>query len=575
MSSPFSSPRLLLGKVYQLLSGLNSVAEVAGDRVATLEDLRKRDAKVDVKAATAAALPAYTRSGNTITADANGALAAVDGVTLVVNDRLLLRNGAAGADNGIWYVSQLGTASLPYILKRADDANTSAKLTAGSMVFASQGTTYGDSWFTLTTNNPITLNSTSLTFSVGSGLAYATYAFLASVANGQGASLIGLEDADSNFTATDVEAALVEARTQLATVAAPATLTIAGGAITATASHHAVDTEAAAASDNLDTINGMVDGQFLVLRSVNAARNVVLTSGVGNIFCPSNATITLDSTSDRVLLMRSGANIFVLAFNTVANGGGGLGLSLASSANGLGAALVGIEDAASVISAATVESALAEIAKYSRFASGAANPLVTYDAGSHYAVGCRYRNTTSGEIFVSVDSSAGAAVWKTVKPAVYSYTPAATAKRVTASAVKTAIPGVTGSLPASIVVGARIKIFAGFKVVGSNAADTGAFAVETSDGSVLLLDSAWDLTDGAYVTLSLDAVVEATGAAAKLTGLRTVMHTGGSPSVGVVADLAADLSAARTLIPYVTLSSANVGNIVDCRQFLVEVWTNP
>lgn len=129
------------------------------DAVATGLDVKK-----SVRVATAAALPAYTRTGNVITATANGALAAIDGVTLVLNDRLLLKNGAAGADNGLYYVSQVGDAGNPYTLTRVTDADTDAEVTAGLFTFIEEGTTLTDTGWVLSTNNPITLNTTSLTF---------------------------------------------------------------------------------------------------------------------------------------------------------------------------------------------------------------------------------------------------------------------------------------------------------------------------------------------------------------------------------------------------------------------------
>ena len=46
--------------------------------------------KSSVRVATNVALPAYSRTGNVITASANGVLAAIDGVTLVVANRVLV-----------------------------------------------------------------------------------------------------------------------------------------------------------------------------------------------------------------------------------------------------------------------------------------------------------------------------------------------------------------------------------------------------------------------------------------------------------------------------------------------------
>ena len=127
------------------------------------------DLKASCRAATAAALPAYTRTGNVITATGNGALAAVDGVTLDLDDRLLAQDGVADSDNGIYYVSAVGDAGNPYTLTRATDADTSAEVNAGMFTFIEEGTANADQGFVLATNNPITLNTTGLTFTQFSG----------------------------------------------------------------------------------------------------------------------------------------------------------------------------------------------------------------------------------------------------------------------------------------------------------------------------------------------------------------------------------------------------------------------
>ena len=80
-------------------------------------------------------------------------------------------------------------------------------------------------------------------------------------------------------------------------------LTIATGAITITQNWHNVDTEADAATDDLDTINGGTDGYFLILRPNNTARTVVIRHNVGNILCVGNANFTLDDDHDFVILV--------------------------------------------------------------------------------------------------------------------------------------------------------------------------------------------------------------------------------------------------------------------------------
>lgn len=74
-------------------------------------------------------------------------------------------------------------------------------------------------------------------------------------------------------------------------------LTIATGAITITDSHHRVDTEADAATDDLDTINGGTDGEILVLQAQDSARTVVLKDGTGNLALNDDFSLLNDQAS--------------------------------------------------------------------------------------------------------------------------------------------------------------------------------------------------------------------------------------------------------------------------------------
>ncbi len=78
-------------------------------------------------------------------------------------------------------------------------------------------------------------------------------------------------------------------------------LTIASDAVTVTGGYHRIDTEGDAASDDLSTINGGVDGMRLVIRAENAARTVVVKDGVGNIQCAGD--FSLDNTQDTMELI--------------------------------------------------------------------------------------------------------------------------------------------------------------------------------------------------------------------------------------------------------------------------------
>jgi hypothetical protein len=91
-------------------------------------------------------------------------------------------------------------------------------------------------------------------------------------------------------------------------LAAPYEVTIATGVITVYGSSHLVDTEADAASDDLNTITGAnrSEDDWLTLRAANTARTVVLKDGAGNLVLAGD--FSLDNTEDRIVLSFDGTN---------------------------------------------------------------------------------------------------------------------------------------------------------------------------------------------------------------------------------------------------------------------------
>ena len=85
-------------------------------------------------------------------------------------------------------------------------------------------------------------------------------------------------------------------------------LTIASGAITPTKSNVLVDTEGAAATDDLATINNGAAGRQMFISIVNASRTVRIVQ-TGNIRLPtSGSTVTLNNTNQVVWLKHDGTN---------------------------------------------------------------------------------------------------------------------------------------------------------------------------------------------------------------------------------------------------------------------------
>lgn len=91
----------------------------------------------------------------------------IDGVAVVAGNRVLVKNQSTASENGI-YVAAAGAWA------RATDFDSDAEVTPGAFTFVEEGTTNGDAGFVLTTNAPITVGSTSLTFAQFSGAGQVT-----------------------------------------------------------------------------------------------------------------------------------------------------------------------------------------------------------------------------------------------------------------------------------------------------------------------------------------------------------------------------------------------------------------
>jgi phage-related tail fiber protein len=163
------------------------------------EELGKLDGKQSVRVAA---------SSNIVL---NGAQQ-IDGVAVIAGDRVLVANQTLAKDNGLWIV-----ANGDWV--RASDANSNAKVTPGLTVMVEEGTANGDSLWHLTTNAPITLGTTALTFKMlagRTGIAAGTYKSLTvdeygrATAGANPETLAGFGIKDS-YTKAEVEALIAKA----------------------------------------------------------------------------------------------------------------------------------------------------------------------------------------------------------------------------------------------------------------------------------------------------------------------------------------------------------------------------
>ena len=92
-----------------------------------------------------------------------GAPSQVDGANLSLNDRVLVTGQSTGSQNGLYYVTTVGAGSNG-TWARTSDGNETGEIDAGMIVMVTEGTIYADTQWKLTTNDPIVIGTTALTF---------------------------------------------------------------------------------------------------------------------------------------------------------------------------------------------------------------------------------------------------------------------------------------------------------------------------------------------------------------------------------------------------------------------------
>jgi hypothetical protein len=129
--------------------------------------------KPSVKEATAAALPANVYNngasgvGATLTGVSTGVLT-VDGQAVALNDRVLVQNEVAAANNGIYTCTTAGAIGVLYVLTRATDMNQPSEI-PGAFVFVENGTVNAGAGFTVASAGPFTIGTTAINWTQFSG----------------------------------------------------------------------------------------------------------------------------------------------------------------------------------------------------------------------------------------------------------------------------------------------------------------------------------------------------------------------------------------------------------------------
>ena len=254
---------------------------------------------------------------------------AIDGVTLANGDRVLVKDQTTQTENGIYDFNGAGSA----MTRSADqDGSPAAEVSSGNYTFVEQGSTHANAGFSLTGDGILTLGVDNIIWTQFNGAG----SFNAGDGLSQSGSTINVNVDDSSIEinadilrvkALGIKDSMIDFGTGAGQVSA-ADLPIAdgGGIITAT------DVEGALQENRL-AIDALEDN---TITSPNGSMSVAGTVG-GD-----------DQTIDVVFSTTGTANRSIEAS------------ALASTANGEGASMIGLEDAGGLITATTVEGALAE-----------------------------------------------------------------------------------------------------------------------------------------------------------------------------------------------------------------------
>ena len=311
--------------------------------------------KNSCQAATASALPSNVYNngssgvGATLTMVSTGVVT-IDGYTPVLNDRVLVKNEATGANNGIYSVTVAGAIGVALVLTRTTDSNTAAELET-AFTFIENGTANAATGWVNTNTGTITIGTTALTYTQFSGAG--TYT------NGTGLALTGnvfsVNYGSSGSTAcVGNDSRLSDARTPVGSALTSAHIWVGNGsnvaASVAMSGNVTIDNTGATTIGNSVVTNAMLAGSIAASKLVGTDIATVgtITAGIwhgtkiGTLYggtgldtsAAANGTLLIGNGSGLSLAtLTAGSNI------TITNGSGTITIAASGGSVSIGGAV--------------------------------------------------------------------------------------------------------------------------------------------------------------------------------------------------------------------------------------------
>jgi hypothetical protein len=275
--------------------------------------------------------------GATLTNSGTQAALVIDGVTVSVNDRVLVYQQTTQTQNGIYTVTNVGSVSTNWVLTRATDANTyvinsAAGLSEGSTVFVQQGATGAGETYTCNTSGVITFGTTNITFAqISSAQIYSAGTGL--TLSGTQFSITNTGTAGTYGSASQVPVFVTNAQGQVTSVTNTA-IAINGSAVSGNITGQAGSVANALTAGTFLTSGGTYNGSaartFAVdATDANTASKVVARDASGN-FSAGTITAALSGNATSATNVAGGAANRIV-FNT---GSGATSFVVAPTASG-------------------------------------------------------------------------------------------------------------------------------------------------------------------------------------------------------------------------------------------------